>query len=261
MILSSSTWKEVSDFIDDSVVAVVPLGAIEQHGLHLPINTDAFNSEQFARRGVERVGDSAKILLLPTFSYGVSTTHMAFPGTVTLSAETYIHAVKDICRSLVKHHVKRIVLLNGHVGNSAPLAVVCTEINVETGAGILLVNWWDLCADSIRKNFGFMFHACEAETSVSLALGQSVHQDRASGKKPSSGIDLVKYNMFIDGPRIQQASIRILDELSPTGAVGEPEKMDLRKGEEIVEVALERLARLLVEFSSNNSEISKRAYN
>jgi creatinine amidohydrolase len=249
MILSSSTWKEVEDYLDDSVVALIPLGATEQHGLHLPINTDAFNAEEMAKRVHARVGDAAKILLLPALPYGVSTTHMAFPGTVTLSAETYIHTAKEMCSSLVKHKINKIVLLNGHVGNAAPLAVVCTEINVETGTAIFLVNWWDLCGDSIRKNFGFMSHACETETSVAAALGQVVQVDKARGEKPTSQVELIKFNMFAEGPRIQQASIKTLDKLSATGAVGEPEKMDLEKGKEIVEVALDRLGRLLVEIS------------
>jgi len=253
MILSSSTWKEVEDYLDDSVVALIPLGATEQHGLHLPINTDTFNSKEIAKRVHSRVGTDAKILLLPAVPYGVSTTHMAFPGTVTLSAETYIRAVKELCLSLVKHKVKKIVLLNGHVGNAAPLAVVCTEVNVETDTAMFLVNWWDLCGDSIKKNFGFMFHACEAETSVAAALGQVVQVDKARGEKPKSQVELIKFNMFAEGPRIQQASIKTLEKLSPTGAVGEPEKMDLKKGEEIVEVALDRLRQLLVEISEGIS--------
>ena len=176
---------------------------------------------------------------------------MGFPGTVTLSPETYMHAVKEICRSLSRHRVKKIVLLNGHAGNSSPLAVASTEINLETGAAVLLVNWWDLCGDVIRKNFGFMFHACESETSVALALGQRVVLEKASGTKPISDVESVKFNMFSEGFKIQQASTKTLDELSSTGAIGEPSKTDVEKGEEIVQVTIERLARLLVEFSKS----------
>ena len=85
----------------------------------------------------------------------------------------------------------------------------------------MLVNWWDLCGDEIRKNFGFMFHACEAETSVAMALGQDVKLDKAKGSKPVSDIEFVRYNMFAEGPRVA-ASIRTLNELSESGAVGLP---------------------------------------
>jgi|SRR5579872_1841980 len=249
MILSESTWKDISQFADPNVVALVPLGATEQHGLHLPLNTDYFNSVEFARRAEARTRNSAKILLLQGLPYGVSSTHMAFTGTISLTAETYIRVVREICKSLTVHGIKKIVLFNGHVGNSAPLSIVCTEISLETGAEVLLVNWWDLCPDSIKQNFGFMFHTCEAESSVSLVLGQSVYSEKASGQKPISSIELIKFNMFSDGAKIRQASVGSLNRLSSTGTVGSPKKMDQKKGEVIVNIALERLVQLLVEFS------------
>ena len=120
--------------MDDSVVAVLPLGATEQHGFHLPLNTDAFCAENFGRRAIDRAGDSAKIILLPTLSIGFSMTHTAFAGTISLSAQTFMAVIADVCRSVIKHGIKRIVLLNGHVGNVASAGVVATQINVETGA-------------------------------------------------------------------------------------------------------------------------------
>ena len=246
LILAESTWKEVSEYIESNTIAILPIGANEQHGLHLPLNTDIFCAEQFARRAISKIS-GRKIILLPPLPYGFSPTHMAFPGTITFSAETFMNVVKDICRSMIRHGVKKIVLLNGHAGNSASLGVVATEIRVETGAAILVVNWWDLCTDAIKSNFGFMFHACEAESSVAMALGQRVQSEKARGIKPSSDIEFVRYNMVEGGSRVT-ASIKIINELSETGSIGSPEKMDLKKGEEVVRVALERFAKLLSEF-------------
>ncbi|MDA4129971.1 MAG: hypothetical protein OK457_04295 [Thaumarchaeota archaeon] len=93
-----------------------------------------------------------------------------------------------------------------------------------------------------------------------MALGQDAKLERAIGTKPVSDIEFVKYNMFSIGPRVQ-ASIRTLNELSESGAVGSPEKADRKKGEEIVEATVQKLSNLLIEFSNSKEAPSKRSFN
>ena len=250
MILAESTWEEVSKSLGPKVVAVLPLGSNEQHGLHLPVNNDIFCAYELAKRAAQAAGDSVTALVLPPLPYGVSWHHMGFPGTITLSNETFSRVVKDICRSLTDHGIGKIMIVNGHGGNLSAIGTAMQELHQETGAKIAVVNWWELGGDLIKEDFGFIFHACETETSVAAALGQRVLMSRARGTKPVGYSEFIKFNLVAGGPKIQAAfpSFKLL---SKTGSIGDPTKADVKKGKRIVNKVVERMTVLLKELAAS----------
>jgi creatinine amidohydrolase len=115
MKLLSMQWPEVSKLDREVVVAVVPLGSMEQHGLHMPFSTDTTIVTELARRVELALAES--VLLLPTMWLGHSPHHLAFPGSISVDSRPYADMLKGICHSLVLGGFRHIFLLNGHGGN------------------------------------------------------------------------------------------------------------------------------------------------
>lgn len=175
--LFEMTRPEVEEAIASGVdTVIITIGSTEQHGLHLPLGTDAIMGEALGQRVARALGDT---LLAPGMRIGCSEHHMDFAGSLTLSRETFIGVVGDICRSLARHGFRHIVLLPTHGGNFAPLAKAVEAIRPEL-SGVNLIAFTDLMAfmDEIfqtgkaRKVTPLQAgaHAGEFETSIMLYL-------------------------------------------------------------------------------------------
>ena len=139
--LFEMTRPEVEQAIASGVdTVIVPLGSTEQHGLHLPLGTDAILGEALGDRVVRALGNA---LLAPVLPIGCSRHHMDFAGSLTLSQETFIQMVADLCRSLAHHGFVHIVLIPTHGGNFAPLAKAVKAIRPEL-SGVNLIAYTDL---------------------------------------------------------------------------------------------------------------------
>lgn len=126
--LPHMTWPEVEEFLERSDMVILPVGSVEQHGLHLPLGTDFLN-------GVERaklVAQRTDVLVAPILLPGQSPYHMEFPGTITLSAETLQRVYVEAAQSLIRHGFKRFLILNAHGGNRAICQFIVDRINQET---------------------------------------------------------------------------------------------------------------------------------
>jgi len=126
--LPHMTVPEVNDFLTRSDMVIIPIGALEQHGYHLPIGTDYIN-------GVEQcklIAQQRDILVAPVLMAGQSPYHMGFAGTITLKAETIIQVHMEAVESLIKHGFKRFVILNAHTGNTAVSTLLVDQINQKT---------------------------------------------------------------------------------------------------------------------------------
>lgn len=95
-------------------MVILPVGSIEQHGPHLPVEVDSMLGETVALRAAARLAATEPVLVLPMLWTGLSEHHMSFGGTITLELATFTAVIEDICRSIVRHGFRRIVLLNGH---------------------------------------------------------------------------------------------------------------------------------------------------
>ena len=143
------TWPEINDAVELGKVCVIPCGAVEQHGHHLPLDVDLICPTEIARGAGRNIPD--KMLILPTVAYGYTGHVMDFPGTINNDFEHFMHHVLDITKSLAYHGFKKIVLLNGHGSNMPNLDLVARRTNLETDAECILAAWWQLL--SVDKEF------------------------------------------------------------------------------------------------------------
>lgn len=183
--LPHMTTTEVADFLKKSDLVIIPIGALEQHSSHLPIGTDFIN-------GVERcklIAQERDVLVAPVLMAGQSPYHMAFPGTITLSAETIFKVHMETVESLIKHGFKRFILMNSHGGNRAITAYLADQINQKT-AGVA-VNFSTAIKPYLKKINNKKYnvlnrHAGTSETSRSMYLTPSLVQlEKATATKLS----------------------------------------------------------------------------
>lgn len=181
--LPHMTWPEVEEFLTRSDMVILPVGSVEQHGLHLPLGTDFFN-------GVERaklVAQRTDVLVAPILLPGLSPYHMEFPGSITLSAETIQQVYFEAAQSLIRHGFKRFLILNAHGGNRAICQFIVDRINQETEG--IAVDLGSAAGPYMERTQGdsgageapvFDRHAGVGETANSLFLIPTlVQQDRA----------------------------------------------------------------------------------
>src|SRR4029079_18204527 len=176
------TWPEVQARIDAGVDAVlIPIGTTEQHGHHMPLDTDCVIAQSLALRAAA-LGEEegASLLVAPTLNVTLSWYHMQFPGSMRLSTTTFLQVFREVCDSLVHHGFENLVAVNGHGGNVAALTVAINHYFEETGRRVFLAQWWDLASDVLADVEGPLIHAEEAETSIAMALGQRVEVGRAT---------------------------------------------------------------------------------
>ena len=242
-LLAKMTWPEVEERLKKIDVAIVPVGSTEQHGLALPVDNDAFTAYAVAKTAAERV-EGVKPIVTPLVSYGMSIHHMSFPGTITLRADTLINVIIDICKSLVHHGFRKIVIVNGHGGNDSALGIAMYRVKEETGAFITQVNWWDLVGDIIHEiTEPPLFHADETETSVALALGQRVKDERVKEIPKTAIPEYIKVDLYA-APPVVHVPID-MRKLTKSGVVGDATRASLDKGKRIIEAAINRLVVLL----------------
>lgn len=174
--------------ITPSSVVVQPIGAVEQHGPHLPLSVDHVIAHEAAAALVAEYGDAHDLWLLPTMSVSKSNEHTWSPGTLSLSAETMLAVLRDTGRCVAATGARRLVFLNGHGGNSALLNVACREIRLECGLMTFLVHPFvpaDHGGKSPEAELGMGIHGGHQETSVFMHLRpQLVRINRARRNVP-----------------------------------------------------------------------------
>jgi creatinine amidohydrolase len=234
--LARLTWQEAETALRHTRLAIIPVGSCEQHGPHLRLATDIEIAQGFARRLADDLDDVA--ILCPPLPYGLSEHHMGFPGTLTLSLDSFMGVLFDLLSSLRHHGIDRVLVVNGHGGNVDALRLVARRARKDLRVLMGSVMWAQLAADVIapRVSSDKYGHACEVETSVAMVLApECVHSDRigppAGGSAPEPLTD--PPGPFADRPIW-------FEEWTPNGALGDPRRADLGFGRDIVEAAYER---------------------
>ena len=250
------TWSACREAAYSGKVAVLPVATYEDHGYHLPIDTDVRLCTGICERAVARIPDEA--VLIPPISHGYSPHHMDFPGTITIRWDTFINYVRDVCVSLAHHGFKRILMVNGHGSNTAPVEMAARLTVLETEGKTLCasVNHWGVRkgrqeGNAIRSSdFGGTSHAGEYETALYLALAEELVQmdkavDERSPLSPSFQTDLLM------GKR-EDGSVANLwpywSSLTDSGVLGDATAATREKGERFLEAAVEGLIELVREF-------------
>jgi creatinine amidohydrolase len=252
VLLAEYTWPEVEALLKLDPVVVVPVGAFEQHGLHLPLMVDANLAGSVAERAAgEAQVAGANVVVTPTIWTGYSPHHRDFPGTITLDDKTFSLVVSQVARSLAGHGFRRIVLLNGHGGNANLLRNVVQSLYYEDGISVAAANYWDFALQELaawrRSRPGGIMHACEMETSLMLASRPDLVQ---MDKAQDHFLDRSNYlaaDLLSGGPLSMAASFA---ELSPTGVIGAPSLADPERGAELLDAMVAAVARFFVDHAA-----------
>jgi creatinine amidohydrolase len=239
--LERMSWPEVEAALHAGMTtAVIPCGAVEQHGPHLPLFVDAEHGTRLGEEVAWRLGNA---LVAPTIRVGCSEHHLAFPGTISLSEGTFYAVCQDYCTSLASHGFRYICLLPSHGGNCRPLANMVEELDARMGSGCRVVAFTDLLRmvevwkrvvdeeSGLGNRVGG--HADIAESSVMLCLHPDlVHQEAAEAGHPPA-ISAA----FID--RILRDGLR---SVTPNGILGDARGMSLRIGARCIEAMADLMA-------------------
>lgn len=138
MRIADTNWMGLADYLARDDRAVVPLGSTEQHA-YLSLATDAILAERVAAEAAEPLG----VPVFPALAYGITPYFLAYPGSVSLRVSTYLAVVRDILDSLAGYGFRRIVLVNGHGGNSPAGSFAAEWMADHPGAKVVLHNWWN----------------------------------------------------------------------------------------------------------------------
>ncbi|MFC6716229.1 creatininase family protein [Natrialbaceae archaeon GCM10025810] len=231
MELARATWTDVADLETD--LAVVPVGSTEQHGPHAPLGTDWFAAEAIAEAGIERF--DGEVVRAPTIPIGIAEEHRHFPGTMWVSEETFQAYVREAVASLAYHGFDRVVLVNGHGGNVDALRTAAARITRRDDSYAVPFTWFD----AVGEHSADMGHGGPLETSLIAHLEPDlIREDRleeANAGAADSWGEWVSYaNLAYDAA-----------EFTENGVVGDPTEGGPERGEELLELAAEALARLL----------------
>ena len=149
ILLAQRTWPEVRDLLGANQVVLVPVGAHEQHGHGIAIATDTISAAGLCRRAAALLGDRAAVA--PAIPYGVSWHHMNFPGTITLTSDTLATVLTEVITALAHHGFPRVVLVNGHGGNTAALtATVERTAHLRPATHVLALYGYGFIAEQAR---------------------------------------------------------------------------------------------------------------
>lgn len=241
--LERMTWPEIEAALARGMTtAVIPCGAVEQHGPHLPLFTDAEHGTRLGEEVARRLGNA---LVAPTIRVGCSAHHLAFPGTLSFRESTFRAVCQDYCTSLAHHGFQRICLLPSHGGNCRPLADMVPDLTEQVGPTCRVVAFTDLLGmievwkrvvdeeGSLGDRVGG--HADIAESSVMLCLHpELVHEEAAAEGHPP---DLSA--AFID--RLLREGLR---SITPNGILGDARGMSPQIGLRCIET----MADLMTEY-------------
>jgi creatinine amidohydrolase len=224
-----------------NAIVIVPVASLEQHGPHLPVEVDSMLGEAVAARTAEKVlAKGQPVLVLPVLWTGLSEHHMSFGGTITLDNATFTALVAGVIRSVLRHGFRRIALLNAHGGNDNALRTITDDLAPKLGVPIVQFTYWYAAAVAIAKILetqGGLQHACEAETSMMMAVRPDlVATDR---------IPLAKSNATPDLSDVVGGGVymwRSIGSRSGSGVIGNPEAATPEKGEALFEAIASALA-------------------
>lgn len=230
-------------------IAVLPLAATEQHGPHLPLETDVLIADAYLARTRELLPESIPATLLPVERVGISTEHIDYPGTLTLPADTALKRWTAIGEEVARRGVTKLVIITSHGGNSAAMMLVAQDLRAHQRMFVVTTSWSRLSgadrlfpADEVRHGI----HGGAIETSIMLARYPHQVRTDAIADFPASSIAMERQYRFLSTQRPAPFAWQAQD-LNPSGAVGNATLADPAKGEQLLDQGARAFCELLGE--------------
>ncbi|WP_280771546.1 creatininase family protein [Salipaludibacillus daqingensis] len=247
-------WPDVAEMDKNNSVAIVPLGATEEHGHHLPLDVDTEIATNICREAAKQTGMD---VVLPAIPFGFESHHMGFPGTIDIPSNVLIEFGRAVTASLAQHGFRHIILVNGHGSNRPVIDLVARNTIVDFPDTLCSsISWWEL--KKVRDAAAGLLseeptsHGCDLETSVYMFL----HPDRVDMKKArADGLDSISPHFWNDllgrrpeGYANPAKMMEIWHTMTESGVRGDPRTSTADKGKIIFKAAATELAELLNEF-------------
>lgn len=257
VIFSENTWTELKEAIEKDTLILLPVGTVEEHGLHLPVETDARIAWEFAKAIATELRDELPIMTMEPIWTGYSAKEMAkWPGTIRVRTRVVMDLVYDVVASLIDMGFRKIVILDSHGHHSGILNVVSREIADAFGVYIAVTAPATLTREAFQKvrksGRGGSVHGGEWETSLMLYLTDKVREDLYTDE------DIMRYHSefiagdnFFGGQKVTWSTWGI--QKSKTGIYGDPGKATKEIGEIIFRSGVEEYKKFIREFYRNNS--------
>jgi creatinine amidohydrolase len=245
-LYSHLTWPEIRDLDKENRVIIQPFAAIEDHGPHLPVETDNLLIGEICMATARKIPED--VLLMPIIPYGYVAHHMDFPGPISIGAETLIRYLADALRSLAAHGFRRILVANGH-GSNRPFMDVAARITMEeTEAIVATITPYSLVRQEIKEicESKYISHAEELETSLVLYLDEMLVDTTRLVKDVNFPISKYHWRSLIDAPPL--GFMDRWSRISKTGVVGDARLASKEKGEKIFHLIVDRMVELVQEF-------------
>jgi creatinine amidohydrolase len=239
------TWKQVDALSRDRTLLVLPTAAIEQHGPHLPLATDTLINNLLLGKALERLPAEMPVYALPPVCYGKSNEHIGFPGTLSVTAQTFLAVVRDLGASLSAAGFKKLVLYNTHGGNTSLVDVLARDLRAEFGLRTFsLFGSGGAALEGVSaQERAYGFHAGEIETAFLLhAVPELVHR----------GEYTKNYIASVDQPELLKPEgsasnfAWLTKDIAPSGVLGDPAPATAENGERWANEAAARIAEILV---------------
>jgi creatinine amidohydrolase len=234
------TWPEVRRAAEGDRVALIPVATLEDHGPHLPVDTDLRIVTEICERAAARAG--GQVVLLPAIPHGYDPHHMDFPGPITIGWETFTRYCADVGRSLAHHGFRRMLFLNGHGSNQNLVEMAARLVMVERPEVLAAAAFYLASPEAARtiarvrdSSRGGMAHACELETSIYLAIDPEAVAMELAVDERSYPEGEHAWLDWSDGP------LKLMpwwSSFSRSGVQGDPTKATAEKGRELLEAAV-----------------------
>jgi creatinine amidohydrolase len=243
------TWQEIAGATTARWIAVLPLAAVEQHGPHLPLGVDSFIADGYLKRARDILPADLPVTFLPIQRIGISTEHLAFAGTLSLSASTAIAAWTELGEGLARAGLRKLVLVTSHGGNVAAMELVARDLRARFGMLAVTVGWHrfgypEKVFSGEEKKHGI--HAGDIETSLMLAaMPGTVHMDKAARATPET-IKMAQEFKWLGAYR-PAGFAWMTQDLNPSGAVGDATLAKADKGEAALAQGAQAFVELLRE--------------
>lgn len=238
--LSELRASDLADHLSEDSILVLPVGAVEQHGPHLPFNTDLVIATECAEAVVDQVGEALDLWLLEPLAYTKSNEHAGTPGTIWLGPQTMLAVLDDIGRSIAETPARKLAFLNGHGGNSSLLNVACRELRLHHGLETFLLHPSippDQGGPSAAEERGMGIHGGVDETSLMLHLRpELVRMELATRRVPEHLADN-EHVRFGGGVSFGW----LASDFGPDGHIGDPTLATAERGAASYAGIIERL--------------------
>jgi creatinine amidohydrolase len=249
-------WPDISGAAPARWIAVLPLAATEQHGPHLPVGTDIMIAQAYLTRVREILAAVIPATFLPLQPVGISTEHIDYPGTLTLSTETALRSWMAIGTGVARAGIKKLVMVTSHGGNAAAMSLVAQDLRARYGLLVVSTGWARFGAPEglfSGEELRHGIHGGAVETSIMLARYKQHVRTREIADFPPASIAMEKHSRWLSAHRPAPFAWQAQD-LHGSGAAGDATMASAEKGEILLEHGARSFCELLADIDKFDAE-------